>query len=104
MGPKIAVKNSGIFFCLPKMKKNKMGRQPKANTIYIMSIFFIFVSEDWFSRNHVQHPSMRENHRDAQSGLTRRVLHFYQQKKFDAFFNVYRRLKKNTGHKYLVRN
>ena len=38
-----------------------------------MSIFFIFVSDDWFSRNHVRHPTMRENHRDAQSGSTRRV-------------------------------
>ena len=27
------VKNSGILFSSPKMKKNKMLRQPKANTI-----------------------------------------------------------------------
>ena len=60
MGPKIAVKKTGIFFLSPKMKINEMLRQPKANTIYIyiyiMRIFFIFVSDDWFSRNHVHHP------------------------------------------------
>ena len=34
LGPKIAVKNSGIFFSSPKVKEiNKMPRQPTANTI-----------------------------------------------------------------------
>jgi len=56
-----------------------------------MSIFFIFVSDDWFSRNHVHHQTMRENHRDARSGLTRRVLYFLTKKNFDVFFNVCRR-------------
>ena len=74
-----------------------MLRQPKANTKWMMRIVFIFVADDWFSRNHVHHPIMRENHRDARSGLTRRVLYFFGQKNFDALFNVYRRLKKITG-------
>ena len=62
-----------------------------------MSIFFIFVPDYWFSRNRVHHPKMRENHGDARSGLTRRVLYFFGQQNFDAFFNVYRRFKKITG-------
>ena len=46
-----------------------------------MSIYFIFVSDNWFSRNRVHHPTMRENHRDARSGLTRQVLYFFFDKK-----------------------
>ena len=45
-----------------------------------MSIFFPFVSDDGFSRIHVHHPTMRENHRYARSGLTRRVLYFWDEK------------------------
>ena len=56
-----------------------------------MSIFFILVLDDWFSRNHVHYLTMVENHRDAQSGLTRRVLYFLENKNFDAFFNVYKK-------------
>ena len=89
-GPKIVVKYSGIFISSPKMKKKKKLCQPKANTIQITRIFFIFVSDDWFSRNHVHRLTMRENHRDARSGLTQRVFYFFGQKKFDTFFNVYR--------------
>ena len=42
-----------------------------------MSILLLFVSDDWFSLNHVHHPTMRENHRDAGSGLIERVLYFF---------------------------
>ncbi|XP_071642220.1 glyoxylate reductase/hydroxypyruvate reductase-like [Temnothorax longispinosus] len=38
---------------------------------------------DWFSQNHVHHP---KNHKDARSGLTRRVLYFFGQQNFDTFF------------------
>ena len=41
----------------------------------MISIFLIIVSDDWFSRNRVDHPTMQKNHGVAQSGLTRRVLY-----------------------------
>ena len=63
---------------------------------YIFQIWIQFSS--WFISMHFSivfhlfhHPTMRENHRDSRSGLTRRVLYFFGQKNFDVFFNVYRR-------------
>ena len=70
-------KNSGIFFSSPKIKKNATSIES-----------LIFVTDDWFLRNHIHHPTMRENYRDARSDLTRRVLYFFLQKNFDAFSNV----------------
>ena len=62
-----------------------------------MSIFFIFVSVDWFSGNHVHHPTMRKNHRDARSGLTRRVLYFLDNKILTRSSMCIEDNKKNTG-------
>ena len=62
-----------------------------------MSIFFVSVTDNWFSRNHVHHPIMRENHRDARSGLTRRVLYFFGQKILTRSSMCIEDDKKNTG-------
>ena len=53
--------------------------------------------DDWFLRNHVHHPTMRENHRNARSGLTRRVLYFFGQKISTRSSMCIEDNKKNTG-------
>ena len=75
------------------MKKLAKKLAPSTESQYNIDneYIFYFVWDDWFSRNHVYHPTMRENLRDARGGLTRRVLYFFGQQNFDAFFNVYRR-------------
>ena len=71
-----------------------------------MNIFFIFLSDDWFSRNHVHHPTMRKNHRDTRSGLTRRVLYFIGQQILTRSSMCIEDNNKNllVLHKYLVKN
>ena len=71
-----------------------------------MSILFIFVSDDWLLRNYVHHPIMRENHRYARSGLTRRVLYFFNKKILTRSSMCIENNKRKllVFHKYLVRN
>ena len=65
-----------------------------------MKILFLSVSDDWFLQNHVHHPTMRDNHRYAQSDLTLQVLYFSGQILARSSMRIEDNKKKVVFHKY----